>query len=111
MTIITQSGLILNYRFIREIGLYDAEDDSKSYFSLISAKNDKGEEISLAAFPTVEEGENAYNKLVIALLNGYPVFSLAQTEPTVQQNQKETSVKPEQPDKPSYKNRFIEKDR
>ena len=45
MTIITQTGLILNYRFIREIGLYDAEDDNRCYFCLISAKNDKGEDM------------------------------------------------------------------
>ena len=49
-TIITQSGLILNYRYIREIGIYDAEDDDGLYYSLISGKNEKGEDVQLAAY-------------------------------------------------------------
>lgn len=111
MTIITQNGQILNYRYIREIGLYDAKDDDNNYFCLISAKNEKGEELDLAAYPTSDEGEAAYDKLVNAFMRDAFVFSFATEEPIML---KEEAVSPEnktEPDKSSYKKRFIEKDR
>lgn len=109
MTIITQDGLILNYRYIREIGIYDAEDDDKSYFCLISAKNEKGEEFNLAVYSTSDEGEGAYGKLIAAFKSGAEVFSFAADEP-IALRERTDSAKPE-PEKPSYKNRFVEKDR
>lgn len=111
MTIITQNGLILNYRYIREIGLYDARDDDNSYFCLISAKNERGEEHNLAVYATSDEGEAAYDKLIDAFMKDAFVFSFATDEPVML---KEQTVSPEnkaENDKSSYKNRFIEKDR
>lgn len=111
MTIITQNGLILNYRYIREIGLYDAKDDDNSYFCLISAKNDRGEDLNLAAYPTSDEGEAAYSKFIDAFMKNAFAFSFAMDDPVMM---KEQIVLPEsktEPDKSSYKKRFIEKDR
>ena len=109
MTIITQTGIILNYRYIREIGLYDAEDETKNYFCVISAKNDKDEEITLAAFSTSDEGELLYENLLNALSTGKNVFSFSE-EQTMSFYEQES--KPEkEPERPSYKNRFIEKER
>ena len=39
MTIITQDGRILNYQFIREIALYDAQDEDGSYVCLTYGRN------------------------------------------------------------------------
>lgn len=105
MTIITQTGLILNYRFIREIGLYDAEDDNRCYFCLISAKNDKGEDITLAAYSTSDEGEIAYSRLTEAFQNGREVFSFDEVDLRAQKKEPDKS----EPEKSSYRNRFIEK--
>lgn len=111
MTIISQDGLILNYRYIREIGLYDAKDDDNSYFCLISAKNEKGEELALAAYPTSDEGESAYDKLVKAFMNSADVFSFVTDEPVMLKEQTISPDNKAEPEKSSYKNRFIEKDR
>lgn len=111
MTIITQEGLIINYRYIHEIGLYDAKDDDNSYFCLISAKNEKGEELPLAAYPTSDEGEAAYDKLVNAFMRNAFVFSFAMEEPVMVKEQPVSHESKAEPDKSSYKNRFIEKDR
>lgn len=106
MTIITQSGLILNYRFIREIGIYDAEDDDKKYFCLISGKNDKGEDIQIAAYSTPEEGDSAFNKLTKAFITGREVFSFADEAEIVKERKEKA-----EPEKTGYKNRFVDKDR
>lgn len=105
-TIITQSGFILNYRYIREIGIYDAEDDDGLYYSLISGKNEKGEDVQLAAYSTPEEGDSAFNKLTNAFVTGKEVFSFA--EETVISKER---IENTEPAKTGYKNRFISKDR
>lgn len=111
MTIITQNGLILNYRYIREIGLYDAKDDDNSYFCIISAKNERGEELNLAVYPTSDEGEAAYDKFIDAFMKNAFVFSFAMEDPVMLKEQTVLSESKAEPDKSSYKNRFIGKDR
>lgn len=111
MTIITQNGQIINYRYIREIGLYDAKDDDGNYFCLISAKNEKDEELDLAAYPSSDEGEIAYDKLVTAFMSNAFAFSFAMEEPVMLKEESVSSENKAEPDKSSYKKRFIEKDR
>ena len=110
MTIITQDGIILNFHYIRKIGMYDTEDESKKYFCLISAENEKSEEIPLALYETSDEGEYVYDRLVEAFRSGCEVFSFILDEPVALKELKENKAKSE-PEKPSYKNRFIDKDR
>jgi hypothetical protein len=110
MTIITQDGRILNYQFIREIALYDAQDEDGSYVCLISAKNDKGEDINLAGYATSDEGETTYQLLQNAFLAERAVFSFADNSSVIVKEHDEKKDKNE-PEKPSYKNRFIDKDR
>ena len=107
-TIITQDGICLNYRYIREIGIYDAEDDDKKYFCLISGKNEKGEDVPFAAYSTPEEGESAFKKLTNAFIAGREVFSFEDEENTKIVNELKENAEPE---KPSYRNRFIEKEK
>jgi len=109
MTIITQEGLVLNYRYIREIGIFDAEDKDKNYFCLISAKNEKGEDFNLAAYSTSDEGESAYNRLIAAFKSKAEVFSFEADEPIVLREHTDTAKSGSE--KSSYKNRFIDKDR
>lgn len=110
MTIITQDGKILNFQYIREIALYDAEDEYGSYICLISAKNDKNEDINIAGYETADEGETTYRLLQNAFIRGNEVFSFADNNPVTVREHDEKKEKTE-PEKPSYKNRFIEKDR
>ena len=106
MTIITQSGLILNYRYIREIGIYDAEDDDGLYYSLISGKNEKGEDVQFAVYSTPEEGDQAFYKLTNAFVTGREVFSFADGEEIAKEQREKAEL-----EKTGYKNRFISKDR
>ncbi len=110
MTIITQDGKILNFQYIREIALYDAEDEDGSYICLISAKNDKNEDINIAGYETADEGEVTYRLFINAIAAGKEVFSFAENNSVIVKEHDEKKEKAE-PEKPSYKKRFIEKDR
>lgn len=116
-TIITQDGRILNYQYLREIALYDAKDKKGNLVYLISAKNgarltsdEENDDINLAVYKNSGEGEKAYQKLITAFTTGREIYSFADDTPVSVLEHDETSEKTE-PEKPSYKNRFINKDK
>lgn len=110
MIIITQDERVLNYQYIREIALYDAQDEDGSYICLISAKNDKGEDINIAGYTNADEGEVTYRLFINAIAAGKEIFSFAENNSVIVKEHDEKKEKAE-PEKPSYKNRFIDKDR
>lgn len=105
MTIITQDGIIVNYKHVKTISMFDGEGDNGEKLSFISALMSDSSELYLAAYDSEEAMENEYNRLIKGIRSDVPLFIFDDEEVS----NKPESVKEITEEIPRYKNRFIEK--
>ena len=108
MTIVTQDNLSLNYRFIKSIGIYDAElVENGEHCVIISAHYESSkDDIDIAAYSSEIEAETAYASFQNALRNNAGIFVF----PNESSLTKNDVVEQPNSNNPGYKNRFVNKD-